>query len=144
VPVTVAPGRPVWTEGDPDALHRILVNLVDNAVRHARTEVKLAAVHAIDSVLVTVTDDGKGIPEADRKRVFDRFTRLDDGRARDAGGTGLGLAIVRELVRRHKGRVTLADNNPGVRAELRLPAVAPSEQPGQPIEHERAGHSHVQ
>jgi signal transduction histidine kinase len=128
VPVTVAPGRPVWTDGDPDALHRVLVNLIDNAARHARTGVRLAAVQAIDRVLVTVTDDGAGIPEADRKRVFDRFTRLDDGRARDGGGTGLGLAIVRELVRRHGGQVTLADNRPGVRAELRLPsAAAPAE-----------------
>jgi signal transduction histidine kinase len=72
--------------------------------------------------ILTVTDDGPGIPEPDRERVFDRFTRLDDGRARDAGGSGLGLAIVRELVRRHHGTVTLHDAGPGLRAEIRLPA----------------------
>jgi signal transduction histidine kinase len=68
-----------------------------------------------------VTDDGPGIPEADRERVFQRFTRLDDARARDAGGSGLGLAIVRELVRRHRGSVTLGDAQPGLRVEVRLP-----------------------
>jgi signal transduction histidine kinase len=68
-----------------------------------------------------VCDDGPGIPPGDRERVFDRFTRLDDGRARDAGGAGLGLAIVRELVRRHAGTVTLGDAEPGLRVEVRLP-----------------------
>ena len=62
--------------------------------------------------LVTVTDDGPGIPAADRERVFDRFTRLDDARGRDSGGTGLGLAIVRELVAAHGGSVTLGDGAP--------------------------------
>jgi signal transduction histidine kinase len=71
---------------------------------------------------ITVTDDGPGIPPADRERVFDRFTRLDDARARDGGGSGLGLAIVRELVRRHRGTVTLGDAAPGLCVEVRLPA----------------------
>ena len=71
--------------------------------------------------LIAVLDDGPGIPAADRERVFDRFTRLDDARARDAGGSGLGLAIVRELVRRHGGTVTLGDAEPGLRVDVRLP-----------------------
>ena len=54
--------------------------------------------------------------------MFDRFTRLDDARARDGGGSGLGLAIVRELVRRHRGTVTLGDAAPGLCVEVRLPA----------------------
>jgi signal transduction histidine kinase len=129
VPVTVEPvDDELWTEGEPDALHRILVNLVDNAVRHARTAVRLSAAAEGEHLLITVVDDGTGIPEPDRRRVFDRFTRLDDGRARDAGGTGLGLAIVRELVRRHSGSVLLTDAAPGVRAEVRLPS-APTSQP---------------
>jgi len=111
----------LWAEGDPDALLRVFVNLVDNAVRHARTTVVLAVVPDGDSALLTVTDDGKGIAVSDRKRVFDRFTRLDDARARDAGGAGLGLAIVQELVRRHGGSIILQDAAPGVRAEVRLP-----------------------
>ncbi|PYC72969.1 two-component sensor histidine kinase, partial [Micromonospora arborensis] len=81
--------------------------------------------------LVTVTDDGPGIPVADRDRVFDRFTRLDDGRARDDGGAGLGLAIVRELVRRAGGSITLTDaeEQHGLRVCLLLPASAVEKDP---------------
>ena len=126
----VPPGFPLWTVGEPDALTRILGNLLDNAVRHASSEVVLEAgpggwtrpaYH-----LVTVSDDGPGIPAGDRDRVFDRFTRLDDARARDAGGAGLGLAIVQELVRRQGGTIELSDAAPGLRVEVRLP-VAPVE-----------------
>jgi signal transduction histidine kinase len=120
--VTVEPSaESLWVEGEQDALIRIVLNLVDNAVRHARTRVVLRAAAEGQEVLVSVVDDGEGIPGPLRERVFDRFTRLDDGRARDAGGTGLGLAIVRELVRRHGGTVRLLDARPGVRAEVRLP-----------------------
>jgi signal transduction histidine kinase len=123
-PLTVVrPEEPLWTVGEPDALHRAVANLVDNATRHARTRVVLSADHDGADQRITVTDDGPGIPAADRERVFDRFTRLDDARARDAGGAGLGLAIVRELVWRHGGSVRLADARPsGLRAEIRLPA----------------------
>ncbi|WP_091251991.1 ATP-binding protein [Micromonospora matsumotoense] len=118
-----AASGPAWTVGVPDELRRVLGNLVDNAVRHARSRVVLAVEPAVDGAyhLVTVTDDGPGIPVADRDRVFRRFTRLDEGRARDAGGAGLGLAIVRELVRRGGGTVDLADAEPGVVVRLRLP-----------------------
>ncbi len=121
VPVRVVPGPALTVEADPAELPRALGNLLDNAVRHARTEVRLDAVPDGDRVLVTVTDDGPGIDAADRERVFDRFTRLDDARSRDAGGTGLGLAIARELIRRAGGTVRLADAEPGLRAEVRLP-----------------------
>ena len=75
------------------------------------------------TVVLRVRDDGPGVAEADRERVFERFTRLDDARARDSGGTGLGLAIVRELVRRVGGEVALADAEPPWRltAVVRLP-----------------------
>lgn len=120
--VTVEPSsESLWVEGEQDALIRVVLNLVDNAVRHARTKVVLRAEPEGQGVLVSVIDDGEGIPGPLRERVFDRFTRLDDGRARDAGGTGLGLAIVRELVRRHGGTVRLLDARPGVKAEVRLP-----------------------
>jgi signal transduction histidine kinase len=115
------PPAELTVEGEPDALARTVTNLLDNAVRHAASTVTLAARPHGDQAVITVTDDGPGIPAADRKRVFDRFTRLDDGRARDAGGAGLGLAIVRELVRRHHGTITLGDAGPGLRAEVRLP-----------------------
>lgn len=125
-PVTVADSPVAWTHGEPEALRRVVANLVDNAVRHARSRVTLAVAPDGPYQLVTVTDDGPGIPPADRERVFDRFTRLDDARARDAGGAGLGLAIVRELVRRHGGSVRLTEadaaSGTGLRAEIRLPA----------------------
>ncbi|MGX4655724.1 HAMP domain-containing sensor histidine kinase [Micromonospora sp. SCSIO 07396] len=122
VTVVTAAG-PVWTVGVPDELRRVLGNLVDNAVRHARTRVVLAVEPTVDGAyhLVTVTDDGPGIPVADRERVFRRFARLDEGRARDAGGAGLGLAIVRELVRRGGGTVALDDAHPGLTVRLHLP-----------------------
>lgn len=124
-PVTATvPDDPLWTSGEPEALARAVANLVDNAVRHTRNTIRLEARADGPYHLVTVTDDGPGIPVADRARVFDRFTRLDDARARDAGGAGLGLAIVRELVRRHGGTVRLADasQGTGLCAEIRLPA----------------------
>ena len=121
-PVAVAiPDDPLWTSGEPEALARVVANLVDNAVRHTRTTVRVEVQPDGAYHLVSVTDDGPGIPVADRARVFDRFTRLDDARARDAGGAGLGLAIVRELARRHGGTVRLTDAAPGLRAEVRLP-----------------------
>src|SRR5262249_53578498 len=94
VPVAAFADRsPRWTVGDPDGLGRVLTNLVDSAARHARTGVRVAVRADGRDALVTVTDDGPGIPAEDRERVFDRFTRLDDARARDGGGAGLGLAI---------------------------------------------------
>jgi signal transduction histidine kinase len=107
--------------GDLLRLARVLANLLDNAERHARSRVAVEVAGEGGEARITVCDDGPGIPPADRERVFDRFTRLDDARARDAGGTGLGLAIVRELVRRHNGTVTLGDASPGLRVDIRLP-----------------------
>jgi signal transduction histidine kinase len=134
VPVTVGEVADVSVLGQPDELTRVLANLVDNAVRHAATSVHLSArlptrqtagatAHYTPAddpaegavrpspaeVEVSVLDDGAGIPAEDRERVFERFTRLDDARARDAGGSGLGLAIVAELVRRNGGSVRLED-----------------------------------
>ena len=107
VPVVAHADEPVEVHGDPAALARVVGNLLDNAVRHAETEAT-AAVSVVDGrASVVVADDGPGIPPADRDRVFDRFTRLDDARARDEGGSGLGLAIVAELVAAHHGTVDL-------------------------------------
>jgi len=120
--------------GDPDGLRRILANLLDNAVRHATTRVTVTVAGTADAAEVTVTDDGPGIPPADRDRVFDRFTRLDEARARDGGGTGLGLAIARELVRAHGGTVSLHDAAPaagtGTRAVVTLPGHSGPARPG--------------
>ncbi|MFC4120349.1 sensor histidine kinase [Nonomuraea zeae] len=109
---------PVVVQGDALDLSRVLTNLMDNATRHTFSKVEVAL--TADGVL-TVADDGPGIPEQDRERVFNRFTRLDSGRSRDEGGTGLGLAIVRETVLAHGGTVVLEDAAPGLRAVVRLP-----------------------
>jgi signal transduction histidine kinase len=130
VPVRVSPGGPLWTIGDRSALRRVLDNLVANGVRYASSKVELAAKRGdADRLVITVADDGPGIPAADRDRVFDRFTRLDDARTRDSGGAGLGLAIVRELVRMHSGTVTLSDARPGLRVAISLPMAPPPAAP---------------
>ena len=95
---------PVRLRGDPLRLAQTVRNLLDNADRHAhsRVDVTLSATD-VGVVSITVDDDGTGIPAADRERVFDRFVRLDDSRARDRGGFGLGLPIARAVVQAHRG-----------------------------------------
>ena len=100
---------PVRVSGDAAQLRRMLRNIVDNAIRHADGIVALVLEDDDEVATLQVRDDGPGIPAEDRSRVFERFTRLDDARARDAGGTGLGLAIVRQIVDRHHGQIDLAD-----------------------------------
>jgi signal transduction histidine kinase len=123
VPVRVLAGEPVLADADREELRRALANLVDNAVRHARSEVELDVAGADGDARIGVSDDGPGIDPVDRERVFDRFTRLDDARGRDAGGSGLGLAIVRELVSRSGGTVRFVDGEGhwSLRAEIVLP-----------------------
>ncbi|MFE5864062.1 sensor histidine kinase [Streptomyces virginiae] len=115
-------GAPVPASGDPARLERALANLVDNALRYARAEVVVRATEHDGWAVLEVTDDGPGIPEADRDRVFERFVRLDADRGRANGGTGLGLAIAREIARAHGGDVrALPAPTGGARLVLRIP-----------------------
>jgi signal transduction histidine kinase len=116
----VGPGR---VRGDGAALTQVVRNLVDNAARHA-TRALVVGVRTDDTgVHLVVEDDGPGVPEADRQRIFDRFVRLDEARARDAGGSGLGLAIVREIVTAHGGEVAVSTApGGGARFAVLLPA----------------------
>jgi signal transduction histidine kinase len=109
VPVEVSEGEPVPVAVRRDLLDRILANLIDNAARHACSRVRVGLVPSGGRTVLTVDDDGPGIPEADRQRVFERFARLDDARDRDGGGAGLGLALVKAIVERHDGRVWVED-----------------------------------
>lgn len=108
--------------GDPQALARVVQNLLDNAVRHAGHCVSITLGTTDELVHLVVADDGSGVPTAERGRIFDRFTRLDDARSRDAGGSGLGLAIVTEILAIHGGHVQVQDNEPGARFTVTLPA----------------------
>ncbi|MEU1055317.1 HAMP domain-containing sensor histidine kinase [Streptomyces sp. NPDC005876] len=112
---------PAYAHGDPDGYERLLRNLLDNAVRHAAHRVQLTVRSEDAWTVLTVHDDGPGVPPEDAERVFERFVRLDDARSRDHGGTGLGLAIARDLAHRHGGTLTLAPRTLGACFELRLP-----------------------
>jgi signal transduction histidine kinase len=110
--------------GDPATLRRVVRNLADNAVRHAGSRVAFSLRTEDGAVRLAVDDDGAGIPVAERERVFERFVRLDEARARDGGGAGLGLAIVREVVAA-AGGTSRATTSPlgGARLEVELPAL---------------------
>jgi signal transduction histidine kinase len=134
VPVTAVTAEADGTDGtalvagNRDRLDRMLVNLIDNAIRYAKSSVTVSVSQSGSWAELAVTDDGPGIPEADRERAFDRFARLDDARTRcddDAGGAGLGLAIVRATAQSHAGTAHLEsapDGASGLRAVVRLPA----------------------
>jgi signal transduction histidine kinase len=114
---------------DRDSLDRLLVNLLDNAVRYAKSRVTVTVHPEADWAILAVTDDGPGIRAADMERAFDRFARLDTARSRDgdeAGGAGLGLAIVRATAQACGGTVRLepaepGSEPPGLRAVVRVP-----------------------
>ncbi|HET6861075.1 MAG TPA: HAMP domain-containing sensor histidine kinase [Streptomyces sp.] len=120
VMVEVADGFEV--AGSRGQLARVLGNLLDNAQRHASGSVDVRVRGDRGDVLLMVADDGAGIQEAERERVFERFVRLDDARSRDEGGAGLGLAIARDVARRHGGTLTVSEGERGgALFTLRLP-----------------------
>jgi signal transduction histidine kinase len=105
----------------PTAISRAVANLIDNAVKYGG-RARVAVDHRGDRVVITVDDDGPGIPEHEREKVFAPFYRLESSRNRDTGGVGLGLAVARTNVREHGGDVTLAAaESGGLRARLELP-----------------------
>ncbi len=142
VPVTLSASRPVITRCNPGEMTRVLLNLIDNAVRYAGSGVTVEVRRGGAQALLAVTDDGPGIQPAEMERVFGRFTRLDDARGRGdcaESGAGLGLAIVRAIVRAHGGAVWLEDAEPGLRAVVRLPAAPQTRQDAPPT---AADHEH--
>jgi signal transduction histidine kinase len=121
VPVYVEAASGVWVHGSRIQLIRVLGNLLSNARRHAETSVRVTVESVDGQAVVAVVDDGAGIAPADRQRVFERFTRLKDGRRRDPGGSGLGLAISRDIANAHHGTLCIEDSPRGARFVLRLP-----------------------
>jgi signal transduction histidine kinase len=115
--------EPVQLSGDAALLEQVVRNLVQNAAAHAREIVRVSlSTRAGDVAVLTVDDDGPGVPTDRRQDIFERFVRLDDSRDRVRGGVGLGLAIVSEIVHAHAGRVHV-DDSPmgGARFVVELP-----------------------
>lgn len=111
--------------GDPDRLQQVVANLLDNATRVAsHTTVSIEVSREDDRSVLSVLDEGPGIPEQDLGRLFDRFSRTQASRDRSSGGSGLGLAIVKAIVTAHAGEIEAANRPPGgARFTLRLPSL---------------------
>ena len=101
---------PITVDGVGSLLERAVLNLIDNATTHAERRVRIHVRETATAVEIVVEDDGPGIPEVDRVRVFERFTRLDESRQRNTGGSGLGLALVRAIMERHNGKITISES----------------------------------
>ncbi|MEK6443070.1 sensor histidine kinase [Pseudonocardia sp. T1-2H] len=140
--------EPVRVVGDRGQLVRVVRNLVDNARRHAESRVLVTLRREGDRAVVEVGDDGPGVPPEQRTRVFERFVRLDEARARSDGGAGLGLAIVAEVIAAHGGGVEIGESElGGALFRVTLPAgpaaerdpaeTAPSRQETQPLYDDR-------
>ncbi len=116
-------------------LERMVANLVANARRFAGSALEVSVRPLAGQAVLRVIDDGPGVPEADRNRIFERFVRLDEARDRGEGGFGLGLAIVADLSRFYGGRIDVTSADPGAEFVLRLPLAAEEpQQPQQPPE----------
>lgn len=112
----------VQVDGQPEALRMLLRNLIDNGIKYGRGRVDLSLERSGGQALLVVEDDGPGIPDAERERVFDRFYRAE-AQAQHAAGSGLGLSIVRSIARDHGGQLRLGHSTAlgGLRVELALP-----------------------
>jgi signal transduction histidine kinase len=128
VAVDVEPAD-LTADGDPERVHQVVANLLENAVRFTPTggSVEVRARRSARGVRIEVLDEGPGIPEADRGRVFERFYRADAARSSLDGGAGLGLAIARWIVDLHGGDIHPEGRDPqGCRMVVTLPGVAPA------------------
>jgi signal transduction histidine kinase len=121
--ITSSVDSAAYVNADPERLHQVLANLLDNGVRHGGPSVAVSSRRSsADMVEIVVADHGPGLADDDRERIFDRFYRATDGRD-DSGGTGLGLAIVRWIVDLHGGHVVIEPNEPsGARFVVSLPS----------------------
>lgn len=114
----------LFLKGDADSLNMLLIILLDNAVKYspAASEILVKAADRRDSIILQVQDQGIGISDADKEKIFDRFYRVDKVRSREQGGLGLGLALALSIVRLHDGKITVLDNKPqGTIMQIMLP-----------------------
>ena len=120
--VSCSAKREVAIQGDSFQIQRVFSNLLDNACKHSHSLIAVSLWVEGNEVFVAVDDDGKGVPELQRERVFAPFARLDSSRNRKTGGYGLGLAIVSSIVRNHGGSVAVSESpHGGARFQVRLP-----------------------
>jgi signal transduction histidine kinase len=126
VELALEAGKPAMVRANRELVGQAVANLVDNAVKYAGAaerapRVVIAVAEADEAVEIRVSDNGAGIPEADRERVTERFVRLEESRSKP--GAGLGLSLVRAVARLHGAQLVLGDNHPGLAAVLRFPRV---------------------
>jgi signal transduction histidine kinase len=128
------PARPVEIRGNRHLLGRALSNLVENALKYTQSGGHAAVTLTVQpaTALITVADDGPGVPSEDRDRVFDRFVRLEQSRTSE--GKGLGLSLARAAIGLHGGAIRLEDNAPGLRVIVELPVAAPLQSPARKAE----------
>ena len=130
VDLTYSAGGECVVLGTRDETHQVIYNLVDNAVKYSAIggSVQVSLERVGELLVLTVADNGAGIPEADLPRIFERFYRVDKARSRQSGGTGLGLSIAKEIVERHQGRITLLrKEGPGLAIRLELNIEGPGD-----------------
>ena len=121
-PVTFSGPRGVTISGRPTALRRAVSNLVDNAVKYGRSAV-VSLIPEAERVVITIEDEGPGIPRSEREKVFDPFYRIEGSRNPDTGGVGLGLAVTRSIIWEHGGDISLATRKGGgLSVRLEVPA----------------------
>ncbi len=120
--LTVRASTDATVTGDRELLVQLVVNLVENSIRHcpAATTIALALDERHGNVVLTVEDNGPGIPAAEHEKVFRRLYRLD--KSRTTSGAGLGLSLVKAVTELHAGRITVGDNNPGLKVTVELPS----------------------
>jgi signal transduction histidine kinase len=138
ITLKVEAGEVAPVNGNRELISQALANLVDNAIKYteqpdkaagaAPPEIVVRALNDGNRVLLTVADNGPGIPEADRGRVIERFVRLEQSRSKP--GSGLGLSLASAVARLHGGELTLEDNHPGLKTVIALPRGGPLQSVG--------------
>jgi signal transduction histidine kinase len=120
--LSLARDQHVFVTGDRDLLFDAIANLIDNAIKHGREagQVTVEVEHSDGGGVISVADDGPGLPADEQQNVFKRFYRLD--RSRSTPGSGLGLSVVAAVARLHGARIEMFDNGPGLKVQLRFPA----------------------
>jgi signal transduction histidine kinase len=138
IALKVEADAPAKVKANRELVSQALANLVDNAIKYtasaagavngAKPEIVVRALEDDDRILLTVADNGPGIPEVDRARVVERFVRLEQSRSQP--GSGLGLSLASAVARLHGGELTLTDNQPGLKSVIALPRGGPVQSAG--------------